>query len=170
MMMADTTIGGVPGVRLGAKCDGEDPQSSDGGGEHRCRSMAREVNETVYSQRRCVGGIGLGVGGGAGFRVPSNASRLINSGGSWATDAALALASQLPVPGGAGGPRGHEFADQARTAQQIRPMRRAPTSRPKTAYKTPTTVKGNSSTEQPPRSPQTRRRRVMPTCWHGQYQ
>ena len=66
MMMVDTTIGGVPGVRLNAPVTRQIRNQAMAVARTATQSMAKEVKETVYDgQRRCTGGLGLGVGSSA---------------------------------------------------------------------------------------------------------
>ena len=147
MMMIDTTIGGIPGVRLNAPVTKQIRSQAMAVARTATQSMAREVKETVYK---------------------ANADAL--EGLVWEWEAALdsrtcptcmPLDQQRWEQGDSSrpdwplhpncrcqcvlvDPEDTEFADQARTAVVIRPVEKGPYKQTKSGktYKTPTTVKG----------------------------
>ena len=147
MMMIDTTIGGIPGVRLNAPVTRQIRSQAMAVARTATASMAKEVKETVYA---------------------ANADAL--EGLVWEWEAALdsrtcptcmPLDQQRWDQGDSSrpewplhpncrcqavlvDPEDTEFADQARTAVVIRPVEKGPYKQTKSgkAYKTPTTVKG----------------------------
>ena len=114
MMMIDTTIGGIPGVRLNAPVTRQIRSQAMAVARTATASMAGGEGDGLQGSR-CARGFGVGVKQRwiRGHAQP--ACLLISSGGTGRQQPTEWPLHQLQVSGGAGDPEDTEFADQQRT-------------------------------------------------------